>query len=151
MKDFQLCSWLICYDVSKISASLAISLKHNIILAKLLEILLDNNVILSLTHIRWRIKNHLEVIWVYIFQFFIKVLYHHTVFKNEFKISRHLGFRWLTKSIETIKFYNWSFCRCYSLCFYICMVKKHFFTSLEILEYFSVLVSYMYFHLVNVA
>ena len=72
MKDFHLCSWLLSYDLSKISAKLAISLKHNIIFAKFLKILLDNNVTSSLTHIRWRSKNHWEVIWVYIFQFIIK-------------------------------------------------------------------------------
>ena len=72
MKDFHLCIWLLSYDLSKIPAKLVISLKHNIIFAKFLEILLDNVVTSSLTHIRWQSKNHLEVIWVYIFQFFIK-------------------------------------------------------------------------------
>ena len=32
MKDFHLCSWLISYDLSKISAKLVISLKHNVVL-----------------------------------------------------------------------------------------------------------------------
>ena len=64
--------YLVSYDLSKISAKLAISLKHNIILAKFLETLLDNNITSSHTHIRWQSKNHSEVIWVYIFQFFIK-------------------------------------------------------------------------------
>ena len=39
------------------------------------------------------------------------------------KNSTRLGFRWLTKSIETIKLYKRSFCRCYSLCFYISMLQ----------------------------
>ena len=49
MKDFHLYGWLLSYDHSKISAK---SLKHNIIFAKFLEILLDNNVTSSHTHIR---------------------------------------------------------------------------------------------------
>ena len=51
MKDFHLRSWLLSYELSEISAKLVISLKHNIILARFPEILLDNNVTLSLTHI----------------------------------------------------------------------------------------------------
>ena len=47
-------------------------LKHNIIFAKFLEILLDNNVTSLHTHVRSQSKNQLEVIWVNIFQFFIK-------------------------------------------------------------------------------
>ena len=43
MKDFHLCGWLLSYDLSKISAKLVISLKHNTIFAKFLEVLLDNN------------------------------------------------------------------------------------------------------------
>ena len=39
------------------------------------------------------------------------------------KNSTRLGFRWLAKSVETIKFYKRSFSRCYSLCFCISMVK----------------------------
>ena len=38
------------------------------------------------------------------------------------KNSTRLGFRWLTKSIKTIKLYKRSFCRCYFLCFYISMI-----------------------------
>ena len=38
MKDFHLCGWLLSYDLSKISAKLAVSLKHNIIFAKFLDI-----------------------------------------------------------------------------------------------------------------
>ena len=63
---------LLSYDLLKISAKLVTSLKHNIIFAKFLETLLDNNVTFSDTHIRWQSKNHSEVIWVYIFRFFIK-------------------------------------------------------------------------------
>ena len=36
--------WLLSYNLSKISAILVIPLKHDIIFAKFLEILLDNNV-----------------------------------------------------------------------------------------------------------
>ena len=51
MKDFYLCGWLLSYDLSKISAKLVISVKHNKSFAKSPEILLDNNVISSNTHI----------------------------------------------------------------------------------------------------
>ena len=54
--------WLISYDLSKISAKLVVSVKRNIIFAKFLEILLDNNVTSSHTRIRCQNKNHLEVI-----------------------------------------------------------------------------------------
>ena len=70
MKDFHLFGWLLSYDLSKISAKLAISLKHKMIFAIFFEILLDNNVNSSLTHIRWRSKNHSEIIGVCIFGFF---------------------------------------------------------------------------------
>ena len=56
----------------KISAKLVISLKHNIIFAKFLEIPLDDNVTSSHTHIHWQRKNHFEIIWVSIFRLFIK-------------------------------------------------------------------------------
>ena len=52
MKDFHLCGWLLNYDLSKISAKLVISLKHNIIFTKFCEILFDNNLTSSQTHIR---------------------------------------------------------------------------------------------------
>ena len=71
MKDFHLCRWLLSYDLSKTLAKV-ISLKHNIIFAKFREILLDNNLTSSHTHIRWQSENHLKVIWVYILRFFIK-------------------------------------------------------------------------------
>ena len=45
MKDIHLRSWLLGYDLSKISVKLVISLKHNIIFAKVLEIALGNKVI----------------------------------------------------------------------------------------------------------
>ena len=44
MKGFNLCGWLLSYDLLKISTKLVIPLKHNKIFAKFLEILLDNNV-----------------------------------------------------------------------------------------------------------
>ena len=72
MKDFHLCRWLLSYNLSKISAKLVISLKHNMIFVKFIETLLDNNVTSSHTQIRWQSKNHLEAIWAYIFLFFIK-------------------------------------------------------------------------------
>ena len=72
MKHFHLGGWLLGYDLSKISANLVISLKQNIILVKFLEILLNNKVTSSQTHIRWQSKDHSEVIWVYSFRFFIK-------------------------------------------------------------------------------
>ena len=62
MKDFHLCDCLLSYDFSKISAKLVISLKHNIIFAKFIEILLDNNLTSSHTHIAWPSKNESEVI-----------------------------------------------------------------------------------------
>ena len=43
---------LVSYDLSKVPVKLVISLKHNIIFAKFLEILLDNNVTFSHTRIR---------------------------------------------------------------------------------------------------
>ena len=52
MKDDHLCGWLPSYDLLKISAILVISLKHNMIFTKVLELLLDNNVTFSHTHIR---------------------------------------------------------------------------------------------------
>ena len=122
MKDFRICGWLLSYNLSKISSKLAISPKHNIIFAKFLEILLDINVTSSLTHIRWWSKNHLEVIWVYIFRFCINQtvsISPNCFLKMHLKNSTRLGFRWLKKSVETIKLDNRSFCRCYSLCFYI--------------------------------
>ena len=67
MKDFHLFSWLLSYDLSKISAKLVNSAKHNIVFAKFFEILLDKNIISSHTHIHLQNKNHLEVISVYIF------------------------------------------------------------------------------------
>ena len=51
MKDFHSSGWLLSYDLSKISAKLAISLKHNIIFAKFIDILLDDRVTSSLTDI----------------------------------------------------------------------------------------------------
>ena len=53
MNDFHLYGWLLSYDLSKISAKLVISLKHNIIFAEFLGIMLGNNVAFLQTHIRW--------------------------------------------------------------------------------------------------
>ena len=43
------------------------------------------------------------------------------------KNSTCQGFRWLTKSTETIKLYKRNFCRCYSLCFYVSMFRRNWF------------------------
>ena len=102
-----------------------LSLKYNAIFAKFLEILLDNNVTSLHTHIRWQSKNYSEVIWVYIFRFFIKGIFINLtkmVLKLHWKNSTPLGFRWLTKSIQTTKLHERRFCRCYSLCFCISVV-----------------------------
>ena len=56
MKDFHLCSWLPSYDLSKISAKLAISLKHKISFAEFLDILFDNSVTSSLTSLKKKNK-----------------------------------------------------------------------------------------------
>ena len=74
-------------DLSQISHTS----QRNIIFAKFLEIQLDNNITSWLTHIRWRKKIHLKVIWVYLFWLFIKntALPNCSLFKN----SRRLGFR----------------------------------------------------------
>ena len=53
--------------------------------------------------------------------FVLNAPYRQTVFKNALEKLNAPGFRWLKKSIETIKLYHRSFCRCYSLCFYISM------------------------------
>ena len=50
MRDFHLDSWLLSYDLSKISTKLVISLKYNKIFARFIEILLDNDVTSSHTH-----------------------------------------------------------------------------------------------------
>ena len=51
MKGFYLFGWLLSYDLLKISGKLVVSLKLNIVFAKFLEILLDNNIASSYTHI----------------------------------------------------------------------------------------------------
>ena len=52
MKNFHLFSWLLNYDLSKISTKLVVSLIHNTIVAKFLGMLLDNDVNFLHTHIR---------------------------------------------------------------------------------------------------
>ena len=52
------------------------------------------------------------------------------------KNATRLGFRWLTKSIETITLR--SFCRCYSLCFYISMKISNI-SFYDELKYFYIL------------
>ena len=58
MKDFHLCSWLPSYDLSKISAKLAISLKHKISFAEFLDILFDNSVTSSLRSLKKKKNLH---------------------------------------------------------------------------------------------
>ena len=73
MEGFHLQYWLLSYDPLQISGILPTFLKFNIIFEKFLEILVDSNVTFLCTHVRWQIKNHSEVIWVFIFRYFIKV------------------------------------------------------------------------------
>ena len=74
MKHFHFSSWLLNYDLSKISAELVMSLKQNVVFAKFREMLFDNNLTSSYTHIRWQSKNHLEVICVIFSDFLLKAL-----------------------------------------------------------------------------
>ena len=99
MKDFHLCGWLLSYDLSKTSAKLVISLKHNIFFAKFCEILLDNNII-GYTHSLTKQKSFGSYLSLY-FPIFYTCL----------------DFRWLTKSIETIKLYKRSFSPLFFLVF----------------------------------
>ena len=82
MKEFYLCSWLLSYDLSKISVKLVISLKHNIIFAEFLEILLYNNVL----HHLHTFVDEAKIIrksFEFIFsEFSLKTLSQQTVFKN---------------------------------------------------------------------
>ena len=83
MRDFHLCGWLLSYDLLEISAKLVTSLKHNIILAKFLEILLYNNVASLRIH---TFADKAKFIWKlleFIFSdFLLKALPHQNVFKN---------------------------------------------------------------------
>ena len=93
MKDFHLYGRLLGYDLSEISAKLVISLKHSIIFAKSLEILLDNNVNSCHTHIDKSkiIRKSFEFIF---FDFLLKALFHENVFKNaleKFNVPRFFG------------------------------------------------------------
>ena len=63
MKDIYVCNWLCRRDPLKISAILATFLKHKII-AKILEISLDNKETSLCSHVRSWGKNHSEVILV---------------------------------------------------------------------------------------
>ena len=99
---------------------LVISLKHNIIFAKFLKMLLDNNWTSLHTHIRLQSKNRFGVNWVYIFWFFVNLT--KMFLKMYCKTSKRMSFRWLTKSIETINRYKRSFSLSYSLFFYISML-----------------------------
>ena len=86
-KGFPLCSWLLSYDLSKISAKLAIHLKHKLIFASVLEILLGNNVTSSVRHIR----KSFQFIF---YDLLLKALSHETFFKNaleKFNVTRFQG------------------------------------------------------------
>ena len=120
MKDFHLRDSLLSYDLSKISAKLVISHKHNIIFAKFLEVLLDNNVtFFACTHSLTKQKSFGSNLSLYFPIFYWRHYLTKMFLKTHWKNSTRLGFRWLTKPIETIKFYKKSSCRCCSLCFYI--------------------------------
>ena len=82
---FKLCQMIYLFKtliMLRSRTNLVISLKHNIIFAKSTKIPLDNNVTFSHTNIRWQSKNHSEIIWVYIFRFFIKVTFSPKSFKK---------------------------------------------------------------------
>ena len=83
MKDFHLCCWLLSYDLSKIPARVFISLKHNVIFAKFLKILLDDNVTFSHIYIfadkAKIIRKSFELIFS---DFLLKALFHQNVLKN---------------------------------------------------------------------
>ena len=100
----------------------AISLKHGIIVAKVLKILLDSNVTFSRTLVLWENKYHSEVIFVYIFNFYERHYVTKIFLERHFRNSTRVDFRWLTKSIEIFTLDNRSFCRCNSLRFFISMV-----------------------------
>ena len=129
------CSWLPNYDLLKFSVILGISLKHIIVFTKSLKKLLENNVTSSQAHVCWKSGNHSEVIWVWIFRFFMKGTMSPKCFlKIQFRSSICLSFRWLTKSVEIIKLHKRSFCCCNSFCLFIsmlsliwtCMKRLHF-------------------------
>ena len=100
----------------------AISLKHGIIVAKVLKILLNSNVTFSRTLVLWENKYHSEVIFVYIFNFYERHYVTKIFLERHFRNSTRLDFRWLTKSIEIFTLDNRSFCRCNSLRIFISMV-----------------------------
>ena len=79
-KGFPLCSWLLSYDLSKISAKLAIHLKHKLIFASILEILFGNNVTSSVRHIR---KSFSFIFY----DFLLKALFHETALQK-FNVPR---------------------------------------------------------------
>ena len=122
MKDFHLRSWLLSYDLSKISVKLVISLKHNIIFAKVLEIALGNKVIFfTYTHSLTKQKSFGSLLSVYFPILYQRYYLIKMFLKMHWKNSMRPVFKWLTKLLEIIKLYKRSFCRCYSLRFYISM------------------------------
>ena len=85
MKGFNLCGWLLSYDLLKISTKLVIPLKHNKIFAKFLEILWDNNV----TSSQQTFVDKAKIIWksfmsLY-FPIFLRALSHQNVLKIALK------------------------------------------------------------------
>ena len=136
MKDLHLLSWFLSYDLSKISPRLVITLNHNIIFARFLKMLLDNSVASSHnTFVDTAII--IRILFEFTFSdFFIKgSISRKYFFKMHLKNTTHLGFGWLMKSIETIKLYNRSFCCCYSLRFYISMLRPYGSRHPEIASY----------------
>ena len=107
MKYFHVCNYssYLVITLWRWWAVLAISLEQSIIFAKFFETRLNSNVASLLTHVRWQKKNHSELIWVYIYWFFIcnvTKMFVEIYYRN----STCLGFRRLTKSIEIIKLDN---------------------------------------------
>ena len=90
---FHLCGSLLSYDLSKISAKLVISLKHNIIFAKFLEILLDNNVTSLHPHIIDKAKITWKLFEFIFSNFLLTALSHQNVFKNALENLTRIGFR----------------------------------------------------------
>ena len=72
--------------------------------------------------------------WSYLSLYFLIFCQRHYLakmpLKKHWKTSTCLGFRWLTKSVETIKLDKRSFCGSYSLCFCISMIIVKYLTTI---------------------
>ena len=82
MKDFLVSNRLFTYDLLEILAILAISLKENIIFAKFIEELLDNNVTSARTHVADKPKIILKLFEFTFSDFLLNALCHQNFFKN---------------------------------------------------------------------